>query len=115
MNLELAEILGISAGAITNWKSSNSVNTDLLMKKLNLISPSWLFYGVGPMLLSDVDLLVKNDSSEGSVKQIGFNNDNSKNYGSDENSKAVIDELRENNEYLREQNKMLLEKLLEKK
>lgn len=95
--------------------ASGTVNFDSLFRALPDASPSWILYGKGPMLLCDLDLLVAVDKSkEGNVRQIGISNDNSKNYGSDENAKTIIEELKENNEYLREQNKMLLEKLLEK-
>lgn len=50
---ELAELLGVSQGALSNWKSRASGNIDLIFSKCESFNLNWLYRGTGPMIIQD--------------------------------------------------------------
>lgn len=52
----LAELLGVTPGALTNWKSSGRVGTETVVKACQQfgLSETWVFRGAGPMRASDL-------------------------------------------------------------
>jgi repressor LexA len=55
---ELAKHLGISSQVLTNWKSRNTYDAELIYTKCLEINPEWLLTGKGDMLKKDKDLVV---------------------------------------------------------
>lgn len=49
-NTELANYLGISSQAVSNWYSRNTFDAELLYTKCEFLNPGWLLTGEGPML-----------------------------------------------------------------
>jgi len=50
----IAEYLGISTSAVSNWKARNSLNVKLILTKCeSWLNPDWLLTGEGPMLKGD--------------------------------------------------------------
>lgn len=55
-NIALADKLGVSATTLSNWKSRNSIDYELLFTKCEGINFNWLFLGSGDMWLNfDID------------------------------------------------------------
>lgn len=50
---ELADFLEITRQTLSNWKSRNSFDAELLYSKCPELSPAWLLTGKGPMLQKD--------------------------------------------------------------
>ncbi len=50
---ELADFLKITRQTLSNWKSRNSFDAELLYSKCSELNPAWLLTGDGPMLQKD--------------------------------------------------------------
>ena len=58
-NAALAQRLGVSATTLSNWKSRNSIDYDLLFTKCEGVNLNWLFFGMGEMYLNNYDIINK--------------------------------------------------------
>jgi len=47
---DLATFLGIKANTLSNWKSRDSMDYELIISKCENIDANWLLTGKGPML-----------------------------------------------------------------
>lgn len=57
---ELADYLEITRQTLSNWKSRNSFDAELIYSKCGEINPAWLLTGDGPMLQKDsADSIIK--------------------------------------------------------
>lgn len=56
----LAKLLGLTQGAIANWKQRGTVNFDLILKKCDNISLDYLISGKEPRFLEEKNQLKKN-------------------------------------------------------
>lgn len=70
-NKDLADFLGVSSQAVSNWYSRNTFDAELLYTKCGFISAHWLLTGDGPMLkdeyiqqesISKIDIIGSNDN-----------------------------------------------------
>lgn len=50
---ELADFLEITRQTLSNWKSRNSFDAELLYSKCPELNPAWILTGNGPMLQKD--------------------------------------------------------------
>ena len=52
-NKDLAEYLGITSQAVSNWYSRNTFDTELIYTKCDFLNPEWLLTGKGEMLKTE--------------------------------------------------------------
>ncbi len=62
---ELADFLEITRQTLSNWKSRNSFDAELIYSKCGEVNPAWLLTGDGPMLQKDsADSITKETDPE---------------------------------------------------
>ena len=62
---ELADFLEITRQTLSNWKSRNSFDAELIYSKCDDLNPAWLLTGDGPMLQRDsADSILKETDPE---------------------------------------------------
>ncbi len=54
---DLAKCLGISKSALSNWKTRNSLDLELIDTKCEHLSLEWVFRGRGPMYYSEISII----------------------------------------------------------
>lgn len=68
-NIALANKLGVSATTLSNWKTRNTIDYDLLFTKCEGANFNWIFFGIGEMHLKDYadkpppNVVIENKSS----------------------------------------------------
>ncbi len=60
---QLADLLGITKSALSNWKSRNSIDYKILFTKCEHIDYNWLIKGVGEMTLTSQEPQTDNDTA----------------------------------------------------
>jgi transcriptional regulator with XRE-family HTH domain len=68
----LAQRLGVSATTLSNWKTRNTIDYELLFTKCEGINLNWLFWGHGEMKVQPEQV---NESPPGYVRVIGDANE----------------------------------------
>jgi len=53
---ELADILGVKQNTLSTWRSRNTINYDLIFAKCENVNLNWLIFGIGEMLISNIEI-----------------------------------------------------------
>lgn len=60
-DVDFAKFLGITPQVLSNWKSRNSFDAELLYNKCSELNPSWLLCGKEPMITDKIQELQVNE------------------------------------------------------
>ena len=66
---ELADFLEITRQTLSNWKSRNSFDAELIYSKCGELNPAWLLTGDGPMLQKDSAESIINETDPGVLRE----------------------------------------------
>ena len=108
---DFAEFLGIKQNTLSNWKTRNTIDYDLIISKCEKIDANWLLTGKGSMLKTESNGSVsQNLVGDNSVQVGGSNNGKIKNNTENQSVKELQTEIENLKALLIEKEKQLTEK-----